>query len=444
MAFRTSPTWSVLLLAAAGLFTQSAMAGPLTLMDAYDAALANDATYRGAIYANAAGQENRALGRSGLLPSVSGSYSASKAHSDISYNGKDSPSQDYITRNATVQLRQPLFSLDAWARYKQGGLQADYSSSLFLNEQQQVIVRVVGAYIEALFKEDQLALAKIERDTYIERMKVNDRMFAKGEGTRTDMLETRARLDVAEAALLEAQDNVVATRTTLEQIIGAPVTELSHLTPTFARRPADNLSFDDWRRVVIERNPEVKAKLIAVAIGDQEVLKARAGHTPRLDLVMSYGKATSDTINTINQDSTTRSVGIQLNVPFYSGGAVNASTRQAVANREKAKADLQVETDKQLLELRKDFDALSSSAARIEALTKAVESGRLLVTATEQSIKGGVRINLDLLDAQRLLTTTERDLAQARYTYVISTLKMRAAAGTLSADDVRELSAQFR
>ncbi len=425
-----------------GLSARGAGAQTLGLMDAYQAALKSDPSFRSAYFTEQAGQENRILGRSNLLPTVSASYSGGKNHSDITTALRKIP-QDYVSRTESLQIRQTLFNFDAWSRYKQGGLQADYASTVYLGEQQQVVLRLVNAYVEVLFKQDQLALAKIERDTYLERMKVNDRMFAKGEGTRTDMLETKARLDVAEADLLSAQDNLGSTRASLASLIGMDFEALAPLTPKFIGAAADLPRFDDWKRLVLERNPDLRAKLLGVELSQQEVNKSRAGHMPRLDVVASYTRSTSDSINTIDQDSTTRSIGFQLNIPLYSGGAVSASTRQAVANREKAKADAQVEQDKQMLELRKDYDQLSSSVARIEALQKAVESGELLVTATEQSIKGGVRINLDLLDAQRQLSTTRRDLAQARYTYILAQLKLRAAAGTLSADDVREVAANF-
>ena len=165
---------------------------------------------------------------------------------------------------------------------------------------------------------------------------------------------------------------------------------------------------------------------------------------PRLDFVASYSKADSETLNTYNQDSTNRSVGIQLTVPLYAGGAVSASTRQASANLERAKAELQLRTDKVMIELRKQYAAALSSVARIQALDKAVSSGELLITATEQSIKGGVRINLDLLNARQQLYTSQRDQAQARYTYLLSLLKLRAAAGELGPDDVRQVAAYFR
>ncbi len=428
----------------AACLVHGAGASAMGLMQAYEAALKNDPAYRAAFYANESGKENRILGRAGLLPSLSASVSGGRNSSDITRSPSPTTHDDYTSKSQVLQLRQTVVNFDALARYKQGVLQSEASGTAFLSEKQQVALRVVGAYVEVLFKQDQLAVAQSERDTYLERMKVNDRMFAKGEGTRTDMLETRARLDVAEAAVLEAQDNLIASTTTLEGIVGGPVGVLDPLTPHFQARPIEARSFEEWKRLALENNYEVRTRRLAVDINQQEINKQRAGHYPRLDVTASLSKSLSESVTTIDTEYKTRSVGFQVNIPLYAGGAVNAATRQAVAGREKAKAELQSEIDKASLELRKDYDQLASSVPRIEALSKAVESGKLLVVATEQSIKGGVRINLDLLDAQRQLSVTQRDLSQARYSYILAYLKLRAAAGQLEASDMREMAAYFR
>ena len=320
-----------------------ASASATSLMQAYDAAVQNDPAYRAAYFSNEAGKENRVLGRSNLLPSLSASYSNGRSNSDITTGGK-TREEEYMSRSAAIQVRQPLFNMDAYARYKQGNLQADYSESVFMSEQQQAALRVVGAYVEVLYKQDQLAVATTERDAYIERMKVNDRLFTKGEGTRTDMLETQARLDVAEAAVVEGADNLMAARVTLAAILGVDVQsmgELDRLGSGFAKRPTDRLDFESWKRVAMERNPDLKTRALNIELSQQEINKAKAGHYPRVDLTASYSKSLSDSINTIDQEYKTRSIGFQINIPLYSGGAVNASTSQAVANREKAKAELQ-------------------------------------------------------------------------------------------------------
>ncbi|MQA39883.1 TolC family outer membrane protein [Rugamonas aquatica] len=418
-------------------------ASALGLVEAYQAALKNDAAYRAAYYASEAGKENRLLGRSNLLPSISGSYNASKNRTTIS-EGSASVARDYISRNATIQVRQTLFSLDAYARYKQGAAQSNYAAAQFESQQQEVISRVVNAYFDVLYKQDLLALFKVERDVYVEQRKVNDRLFEKGEGTRTDMLESQARLDAAEATVLEGQDALNNSRSALAAVIGGDVGELDRLVSNFETRPADTQGYEAWKTVALERNPDIKTLVYGVEIAKQEVNKAYSGHTPRVDFVASYGRSSADTVQTFNQDNIVRSIGVQVNIPLYSGGAVSAQSRQAVANQEKAKADLQGQKDKVLLELRKDYDSLASSVARIDALKKAVASSELLIKATQQSVKGGVRINLDVLNATQQLFTNKRDLAQARYNYLLNTLRMRAAAGTLSETDVQEIAPYFR
>jgi protease secretion system outer membrane protein len=432
--------------AAAALLLCAGSAGAMSLQQAYDAALKNDPAYRMQFYENEFGKENRIIGRSALLPYVSASYSANKNRVDQTshYNMYDTFEQPrYIGHSSAVQLRQPLFSLEAWARYRQGVAQSNQSAAAFEANTGEVALRVVGAYMDALFAEDQLALSKAQRDAYLELMKVNERLFAKGEGTRTDQLETQAKLDMAEAQLIEAQDNVIAARNSLEGVVGMEVTSLDRLGAEFDVKRSPHPSFEEARAIALERNPDLKAARFAVEVAQQEINKSRSGHTPRVDLIASYSKGNSESINTYNQDTVNRSIGVQVNIPLFAGGAVSASSRQAVANLERAKADLQGRTNKLLVELRRAHSLVESSGARLDALDKAVSSGQLLTKATEQSIRGGVRINLDLLNAQQQLVATQRDRAQARYSYLLGMLRLRAATGTFEPSAVREVGAYF-
>lgn len=442
--------WSEIL--CAGLLVGAGVqnASAITLMQAYEAALSNDPTFLSAVQDSNAGKEYINLGRSNLLPQLSASYSASKVHADLTqpnfFTAKpDTTHPVYLSHSSTVQVRQPLFSLDAYARYKQGVAQTNYSDAQFSGKTQEMILRVSGAYIDALFASEQVALAQAQRDTLIEQRKVNDRLFEKGEGTKTDMLETQARLDLAEAQLLEALDNQRNATANLSSLIGrGDVGELDRLKPDFRIAPLPDGGFDELKQIALARNPDIQAQTFAVEAAKQEVTKARSGHTPRIDLVASYSKSNADTLNTYTQESTSRAVGFQVNIPLYSGGAVSAQSRQAIAGLEKAKSDLQARADKVVLDLRKDYSTVVSSASRIRALDKAVASAQLLVTATEQSIKGGVRINLDLLNAKQQLYSSQRDLAQARYSYLNSMLKVKSEIGNLGASDVREIAGYFQ
>jgi protease secretion system outer membrane protein len=428
-------------------------AGAVSLQQAYEAALKNDPAYRMNFWENEAAKEYQVLGRSSLLPQVSASYSGSRNVADLTYlqtnplTGQivENPTHPrYLSRSAAIQVRQPILSLEAIARYRQGKVQTRQGEKQFEANTNDVIIRVVSAYADALFAEDQVDLSRVQRELYAEQQKVNQHLFEKGEGTRTDMIETQARLDLAEAQLIEAQDNALAARNTLAGVIGMEPGTLDRLGPDFHVQGRDMKSFDEWRQMAIANNPELAAARLAIENARLDIQRNKAGHFPRVDFVGVYSKGDAESLNTYNQNTVNRSVGVQVNIPIYQGGAVNATTRQAAAGYERAKADLDVRSNRILVEMRKSYDQVQNSAAKVGALEKAVASGKLLMTATEQSIKGGVRINLDLLNAQQQLYSSQRDLAQARYTYLLSLLRLRAGAGKLDDSAVREVAAYFR
>lgn len=437
--------WAVALLVAAC----GGNAGAVTLQQAYQAALKNDPTFRMNFYENESGKESMVLGRSGLLPSVSAQFSTSRNTADTEtfpapLFGSPYSHPHYVSRSSVVQLRQPLLAMDAVARYRQGKVQTELSEAQYETNVNEVALRVVGAYCDALFADDQLALVAVQRDAYLEQQKVNQRLFEKGEGTKTDMLETKARLDLAEAQLVEAQDNAVAMRNTLAGIIGMDPGSLDRLSDGFRVGDLDIGPFEKWRQLTLERNHELQGARLAVENARLDISRNKAGHLPRVDFVAAYSKGDAESLNTYNQNTVNRTVGVQVSIPIYQGGAVNAQTRQAAANYERAKSDLDARTNKIMVDLRKAHSVVESSVHKIDALVKAVESGKELMKATEQSIKGGVRINLDLLNAQQQLFTSQRDLAQARYSYLLGLLRLRAIAGTVGDTDIREIGAYFR
>jgi protease secretion system outer membrane protein len=429
-------------------------AGAVTLQQAYEAALKNDPQYRMSFYEKESAKENRIIGRSYLLPSVSASYSASRNIADIeqfsngTFQGLPAVTRvqsfpRYISRSSAVQLRQPILNLDGIARYRQGKVIAAQGEAAYASSTDEVTVRVATAYMDALFAEDQMALSKVSRDMYVEMMHVNNRLFEKGEGTKTDMLETQARLDVAEAQLTESQDNAVAARETLAGVIGMDPGQLDKLGTGFHPATLATGSFEEWEKIARAHNNELAAARLSVENARLDIQRNKAGHYPRVDFIATYSKDDAASINSYQQNSVNRAVGVQVSVPIYQGGAISATVRQSADAYERAQSDLDARTNKVLVELRKAHSIVLSSVHKIEALEKAVASGNELMKATEQSIKGGVRINLDLLNAQQQLYTSQRDLAQARYSYLLGLLRLRAAAGTLDAAGVREVAAYF-
>lgn len=422
-------------------------ANAIGVLQAYEEALVNDPTYRSAISENRAGQQNKAIGRAGLLPSLQYNYSASKNKGDTTspIQGRDiTQPLDYTSISNTVSLRQTIFNLDTYARYTQGIAQTNYSNAQFDSRSQDLIVRLVSAYADAKYAEEQYNLYVAQRDSYAEQKRINDRLFEKGEGTITDKLETQAKLDVAETQVLEAADNVANTRTVLGGIIGKEPTQLDGLLPNFRANVLAPSSSLEWEEIAMKNSPEILAGRYAIEISEQEIRKANSGHLPRVDFTANYNRGVSDSFTTRSQDNKIRNVGVQLVLPIYSGGYVNAIASQAVANRDKARSDLDATTNRVISELRKQFKIVTGSSAKILALEKSVDSTTKLIEATKQSVKGGVRINLDVLNAQQQLVAARRDLASARYSYLLSFLRLRFAAGVLSGQDLQTVAAYFQ
>jgi outer membrane protein, protease secretion system len=417
------------------------------LLQAYQDALQNDSTYRSAKFENESGVANKKIARAGLLPVVSANYSTNKNRSD--YTQKDTLGNERVTHpeytssSTSLTLRQPILNLDGVARYYQGMAQAKSSEALFQNRHNELVVRLMSAYVELLFSSDQLNLITAQRNTLIEQKSLNERLFAKGEGTRTDLLETQARLDLAEAQVVEIRDAQAVSRAALAAIVGRNIEQIDGLGGNFKLLPLQPADFSAWKDLALANNPELQAQVHAIEVARQELNRNRAGHAPRLDFVAAYSKSTSESITVLNTDNLNRSIGIQLSIPLYSGGAVSAGSTQATANYMRAKADQDVRTDRILNDLQRQYNTVVGSVARLDAMNKVVESARLLITATQQSIKGGVRINLDLLNARQQFYTAQRDLAQARYNYLQAYIRLRAAAGVLAPTDVNKLAGFF-
>ncbi|NBQ67521.1 MAG: channel protein TolC [Nitrosomonadaceae bacterium] len=420
----------------------------MSLLDAYEAALQHDPTYRSAYHENEAGQQAEAIGLASLLPNLSITHTQNRSSGTIT--GKTQTGQsvsDVVTFDSQISsltLRQPLINLEAVANYRIGKAQADSSRAKFTGRSQQLIVRLVEAYVETLLAQDHVKLAEAQLTSLEELKRVNERMLIKGEGTTTDVLETQSKHAIAQARVIEANDELEGAQLKLEAIIGQKINQLERLSDAFNTRAIQLQDYDSWYALALERNAELATQRHAVTSGKEEIRKSFAGHTPRVDLVASLSKNNRGSFITRNQDAELGTIGVEVNFPLYAGGRVNALTAQAKANHARAEADLDAVTDKVLVELKKQYNLIKSGVKKIESLELAVKSAELLVDATEKSIRGGIRINLNLLDAQQQLYTAQRDLSRARFDYLLAYLRLQLAAGTLVLDDLRNIASYFK
>ncbi len=414
----------------------------LGIIESYQSAIDNDPIFMSARSDKAAGDEYRNLGLSNLLPNLGLSYNYGL--NDVKRTPIIPRDLHYDSTVLALSVRQPLYNPEGWQRYRGGQAQANYSEAKFASSKQELIIRVLTAYLETLLAEDKLRLAVAQRDAYRENQLANERMFEKGAGTRTDMLETQARYELARAMVVEAEDDVINRRSELAVIIGREPGTLDALLPDL---PEFNLPIGvlpNWERLARNQNPEVIASRYNVEFAKTEEERNRAGHYPRADLVASRSINNSESLITLNQQSTINSIGLQMSIPLYSGGSVNAQIRQAIAKLASARADLESTTQKTLIEVRKQFQLVASSHIRIDAMTMAEHSAAETVTATRKSVTGGQRINLDVLTALQQLYTIRRDLSDSRHRYLLAWLRLNAAAGVLNSDELVRIAAFFR
>ena len=417
----------------------------LGLLEAYDLAIRNDPTFQAAIEERAAGEENRALGRSALLPTLSWNYNNSRNESEVT-QASTRTDRDYRSYAATLTLQQPLLDYEAYARFRQGAAQALFSDERFRSKSQYLAVRLLSAYSQALLAQERIELSRAQKRAFAERLQLNQRLLKGGEGTRTDVLETQARLSMAVAEEIEAQDNQDAALRELEAMLGEPlqIEQLDPLSPRFVILPLEPQRFESWRELALANNPELASQHHALTSAEYEVERKRAGHLPKLSLYASSRQTSSDSESTYNQKYDTNSVGIQLTVPLFAGGSVSASTRQAARQLSQAQFELDAQTATTLVDLRKQYNLNSSAAAKVRAYEMAVESASALVQATQKSVSAGERVNLDVLDAEQQLFSAKRDLAEARYAYLLARMQLKYYAGLLNEGDLRQVAGYFQ
>ena len=200
---------------------------------------------------------------------------------------------------------------------------------------------------------------------------------------------------------------------------------------------------DEWTRKAEQASPEMKALQARLEAARREVSKAQAGHLPTLDAVAQWSNSGSENITRVNSRYENKTIGVQLNIPLYSGGYVNSTTRQAVAEQTRAEESLEALRRDLGVRVHKEYRGVSEGVMRVRALEQAVRSAELMMQSTQMSLKAGSRTQLDVLNAQQQYTLALRDLAQARFVYLMSKVKLASLAGDDALVSVNEVNASL-
>ena len=410
---------------------------------AFDGALANDAEYRASRYELESREQTLPIARASLLPSLGATYAESRVRGEReSLNGLGQEFRqnlDYRNPVGALQFRAPLLNLEGINRYYSARSQVDGARSTFVARGQELIDRLGTAYVQRLFAEEVLALAQAQVDALKGQSDAAERRFIGGEGTRTEIAEAAASLAFARAQLVEAQDQRDVAQRTLARITGLPNTPLRGLAEETRALPMPYASAAEWIGIGDAQNPNIQARRHLLEAARYEVERNRAGHMPRVDVVASAVNAQNESISTLNQQVRQYSAGIQVNIPIYAGGGVNASVAQALAEVGRAEAQLEGDQRTLAVDIRRQYQATQTGQAKIEALKEAVSASTVALEGAQRGLTAGIRTTVDVLDGTRRLFLARRDFVQARYEVLLARLKLQALAGLPLADIVQDI-----
>ena len=415
------------------------------LLQIYRDALANDAAYASARATRDAGLESLPQGRAQILPTVNATAFTQTNDIDISFRGTFPDSQRQGNSNGfTVTLTQPLFNWQNFQVYREAGFKVAQAEATFGQATQDLIVRVAQAYFDVLASQDSLAFIQGQKAAISEQLAQAKRNFEVGTATITDTHEAQARFDLATSQEIAAQSDLEFKRSALQQIVGKFPERLDPLKSSIELSAPRPNSMEDWATAAAGQGYPVRVQEAAVEIAVREIERLRAGHLPTLNIVGTAGQNASSIsstgLNNTPSDSTSRTIGLQLAIPLFAGGNVSSLVRQAVANREKAQQDLEGTRRTSALSARQSYLGVTNGMAQVKALEAALVSSRSALDSNKLGYEVGVRINIDVLNAQQQVFSTLRDLSRARYDTILNGLRLKAAAGTLSEADVAEVN----
>lgn len=412
------------------------------LMQTYREALDNDPTYAAASATLSAAQEKLPQGRAGLLPNINLSANTTWNDTELSsHNGPTISKPKYNANAYQLTLSQPLFRWQNWISYDQAGLQVAQAEANFAQARQDLILRVSQAYFDVLYAAESLTAVQANKAAIAQQLELAKKSFEVGTATITDTHEAQARYDLASAQEIAAESDLEVKKRTLQAILGKEPGLLAQLrnSAELNRPQPDNMQ--DWVSAAEKDSLAVQAQQAAANIADREVEKQKAGHYPTVDLVANAGYSKSYTPTFGTYDTNFQNVGIQLNVPIFTGGQTSSRQREASANRSAALSGVEAAKRAAALGARQYYLGVANGLAQIKALKAALVSSQSALESNKLGYEVGVRINIDVLNAENQVYVTRRDLAKATFDTLMAQLRLKAATGTLDEQELTRVNA---
>lgn len=409
------------------------------LSDIVQLARLNDPQYAAARAALEAGQEKYVQGRAGLLPTLVASGSARSVH-----EGNSSLPEwvNYHSGTASISLVQPLLRKANYETFRQGELQSALAELQFKLAEQDLLMHVAKAYFDVLQAQDALDSVRAQKEAFNEQLAQANKSFSVGMAPITDVNDAQSRYDLTLAQEISAQNDLAVKRRALEKSIHTGLPKLASLSESAA---IDIIEPEQLGALV----ESASASALQVSIGEttaeiarRDVSREAAGHWPTVDLVVNKIENYHNSYSVTGPYTTRQATaGIEVNLPLFQGGAVSSREREAAANLERSRDELENARRQATFDAGQAMLGVQSGSAMDRALKQALVSNETQVKSTRRGMEVGVRTRVDVLNAQQQLYATKRDLAAARYQTLVAVLQLKAAAGVLTDQDLRDIDA---
>ena len=432
------------------LFLIILLSGHLTaenLLDIYNEALENDPTFKSAEYSYLADKEIVVQGRAALLPSItlSGSTNWNEYYQD------DVLQQEYNSFSKSARVSQPLFRLDTWFNFKRSKSLTNAAEAEFAYEQQNLILRTAELYFGVLRAIDNLNAAISEEKAIKKQLDQAQQRYEVGLSAITGVQEAQLAYDLSKAARINNEGNLFSAREALNALIGREIFSLDELGEDLQISSPFPNSKEDWVNLALKNNYQLKASYLRKDAAKSNARSAASNHLPKIDIVGSGSDSETNQFNyegfSINGQGIPvpavtgrRNYAIQLSVPIFQGGAVSSRRKQAYSQYNQADENTLFTERRIIQEVRSQFSNVNTLVANVNAQKQAVISATSALEATQVGYKVGTRNVVDLLQAEKNLYSAEKNLANAKYDYILANLRLALAAGTIDPGDIIEIN----
>ncbi|GAA4652696.1 efflux transporter outer membrane subunit OpmH [Kistimonas scapharcae] len=424
---------------------------PMDLLEIYDLALKNDAQLAAARASWKASTEVVPQGRAALLPNISMSANTADNRSSqlvstplSNVGGAGDRTNNWNSHGWSATLRQPLFNLESWFNFERAEALSEQARIQFSVEQQNLIMRVSEAYFNVLRAQDNLATAKAEEKAVKRQLDQTRQRFEVGLIAETDVYEAKAAYDAARVTRIQGTNDVEVALENLTTItnVGVPaIAQMDKRMPVNTPVPA---IAQEWVNTAIAQNLTLEAARKGVNVAEEQLRVSKSGHAPTLNAVATYSHindpSTANATLGWNGKSNNTVYGLELSMPIFSGGATSSKVRESGYRLEESQQTVDLTLRQTTTNARNLYRTVNTDVDRIEARCQGIVSARSALKATESGYEVGTRNIVDVLNAQQVLYSAQRDYFNARYDFIINTLKLKQTAGTLSPEDLQALN----